>query len=102
MLGDAAGMITPLCGNGMSMAMHGSKLAFEQIDNFLQGYTSREEMETNYALSWKKQFSKRVNTGRLVQRLFGGNKSTALFFNIMHKLPALARLVIKSTHGQPF
>ena len=27
MIGDAAGMITPLCGNGMSMAMHGSKLA---------------------------------------------------------------------------
>ena len=102
MVGDAAGMITPLCGNGMSMAMHGSKLAFEQVDSFLQGHASREEMETNYALAWKKQFSKRVSIGRMVQRLFGGNKSTALFFNIMHKVPALARIVIKSTHGQPF
>ena len=26
MLGDAAGMITPLCGNGMSMAMHSASL----------------------------------------------------------------------------
>ncbi len=32
MTGDAAGMITPLCGNGMSMALHGSKIAFDQID----------------------------------------------------------------------
>lgn len=31
MVGDAAGMITPLCGNGMSMAIHSSKLSFEQI-----------------------------------------------------------------------
>ena len=35
MLGDAAGMITPLCGNGMSMAMHASKLAYEAIHSFL-------------------------------------------------------------------
>ena len=34
MIGDAAGMITPLCGNGMSMALHGSKLAAEQIRSF--------------------------------------------------------------------
>ena len=31
MIGDAAGMITPLCGNGMSMAMHGSAIAFSFI-----------------------------------------------------------------------
>ncbi|HYJ63390.1 MAG TPA: NAD(P)/FAD-dependent oxidoreductase, partial [Parafilimonas sp.] len=29
MLGDAAGMITPLCGNGMSIAMHSALLAFQ-------------------------------------------------------------------------
>ena len=34
-IGDAAGMITPLCGNGMSMALHGSKIAAESIDGFL-------------------------------------------------------------------
>src|SRR6266542_3038950 len=28
MIGDSAGLITPLCGNGMSMAMHAGKLAF--------------------------------------------------------------------------
>ena len=34
-IGDAAGMITPLCGNGMSMALHGSKIAAEAITTFL-------------------------------------------------------------------
>ena len=47
MLGDAAGMITPLCGNGMSMAFHSAKIAFEKIDLFLEKKISREEMESN-------------------------------------------------------
>ena len=34
MLGDAAGMITPLCGNGMSIAFHSSKFAFENLIHF--------------------------------------------------------------------
>jgi flavin-dependent dehydrogenase len=28
MIGDTAGLITPLCGNGMAMAIHGAKLNF--------------------------------------------------------------------------
>ncbi len=35
-IGDAAGMITPLCGNGMSMALHASKIASEIIVAFLE------------------------------------------------------------------
>ena len=31
LLGDAAGMITPLCGNGMSMALHSSKIAADMV-----------------------------------------------------------------------
>ena len=44
MIGDAAGMITPLCGNGMSMALHASKIAAEQINNFLENKISRERI----------------------------------------------------------
>src|SRR6185437_11437254 len=45
MLGDAAGMITPLCGNGMSMAFHAAKIAFGNIHLFLQEKISRKEIE---------------------------------------------------------
>ncbi|MEO7312085.1 MAG: NAD(P)/FAD-dependent oxidoreductase [Chitinophagaceae bacterium] len=102
MIGDAAGMITPLCGNGMSMAMHGSKIAFEQIHLFLQQQISRTQMEAAYTNQWKKQFSKRLWMGRNVQRTFGGNTSSSLFFKTMKAIPPLARLVIRSTHGEPF
>ena len=49
MIGDAAGMITPLCGNGMSMAMHASKIAAEQISKFLAGTISGEKMENRFS-----------------------------------------------------
>ncbi|WP_153798803.1 NAD(P)/FAD-dependent oxidoreductase [Foetidibacter luteolus] len=101
MLGDAAGMITPLCGNGMSMAMHGSKLAFESIDAFLRQQITREQMEHRYERNWNRQFSRRLWMGRTVQRLFG-NTSSILFLRTMGALPFLARQVIKQTHGKPF
>ena len=57
MIGDAAGMITPLCGNGMSMALHGSKLAAESIHSFLQDHITREAMEQQYGRQWQRHFS---------------------------------------------
>ena len=79
MIGDSAGLITPLCGNGMSMALHASKLAFNEINAYLKQDISRADMETNYTNNWKQKFAKRLFIGRVVQRLFGGNFSTYLF-----------------------
>jgi flavin-dependent dehydrogenase len=102
LLGDAAGMISPLCGNGMSMAMHASKIAFTNIKEFLQGKAAREKMEKRFSQQWKAEFSQRLWVGRSVQRFFGGDSSTSLFLKTMHTLPWLAKQVIKSTHGKPF
>lgn len=102
MIGDAAGMIPPLCGNGMSMAMHGSKLAFDAIDLFLQKKTDRTQMEKAYAGNWQKEFGKRLFAGRIVQKIFGGNFSTSLFLKTMDALPSIANRVIASTHGKSF
>lgn len=102
MAGDAAGMITPLCGNGMSMAMHASKLAFNSIDIFLQGKISREEMEKKYSVEWKKEFSGRLTTGRIVQRLMGHGISTNLFLRFTASSSFLSRAIIHSTHGKSF
>lgn len=102
MLGDAAGMITPLCGNGMSMAMHSASLAFEQISLFLQQKISRANMEKNYVINWKQHFSSRLATGRFVQRFMGNNISTAMFLKLMNAIPFLSQQIIRSTHGKAF
>lgn len=102
MIGDAAGMITPLCGNGMSMAMHGSKIAAGLMHQFLQGRYSRAEMESEYIKTWNKQFSSRMATGRRVQSLFGDRVVTDLFIGAIKPFPFLIGMLIKKTHGQPF
>jgi menaquinone-9 beta-reductase len=102
LLGDAAGLIAPLCGNGMSMAMHSSKLAFEQINLFLQNKITQSQLESNYTTIWKQTFAKRLWFGRNIQNLFGNRFTTNLFIGILKKLPWLAQWLIKNTHGKPF
>ncbi len=102
MVGDSAGSITPLCGNGMSMAMHASKLAFEQVDLFLHKRISRDQMETNYQQAWKQQFSTRLATGRVIQSMFGSVTTSNLLVNTMNLFPFLANPLIKLTHGKEF
>ncbi|MFT4155338.1 NAD(P)/FAD-dependent oxidoreductase [Parafilimonas sp.] len=101
MLGDAAGMITPLCGNGMSMAMHAAKLAFNEMHGLLERKISRVEMESGYTAAWRKQFAVRLATGRLVQRLMGSN-STAFVLKLLHGFPFLGKIFIRATHGKRF
>lgn len=102
MLGDAAGLITPLCGNGMSMAMHASTLVFQNMKLFLDGTISREQMEKQYIKDWKTQFSKRLAIGRFVQSFFGNPFLTRGFLYMMSKVPKLANWLIRQTHGTPF
>lgn len=102
LVGDASGMITPLCGNGMSMAMHGSNLLCDAIDNYLQQRISLKEMLALYETKWKENFESRLKVGRLIQKQFGKAWQTNLFISIMKTSPRLTHEIIKKTHGKEF
>jgi flavin-dependent dehydrogenase len=102
MIGDSAGMIAPLCGNGMSMALHGSKIAFACIDKHLKGETDRDEMEKEYIRNWQQQFAARLRMGRRIQKLSGHSFWVNLLINSGKIFPALIRKMIRQTHGKPF
>jgi len=58
MCGDSAGMITPLCGNGMAMAIHSAKILSQCIaDEFQNSKFDRKNLENAYSNEWKKQFA---------------------------------------------
>jgi flavin-dependent dehydrogenase len=101
-VGDAAGMITPLCGNGMSIALHGSKIAFQHIDYYFKNGQNRSVLEAGFEKQWKKEFANRIFVGRTIQRLFGNDHITNLFLQIMQYFPRLSEKMIKATHGNPF
>lgn len=102
MLGDAAGMIAPLCGNGMSMAMHSSKIAFENIDLFLKKKIDRERLEREYSHQWESLFSHRLRWGRRIQALFGREFLTNQFISLVRYFPFIIKRMIRGTHGTEF
>lgn len=102
MIGDSAGMITPLCGNGMSMALHAGKLAFEEIVPFLRGKINRYEMEIQYTQQWEKQFARRLQAGRLIQRFFGSSSLSNFLITTVKPFPRFISYLIQQTHGKPF
>lgn len=106
MCGDSAGLITPLCGNGMSMAIAGAQML---TDMLLQSgllnkpYISNNErtkLEQAYTKAWRKQFATRLWVGRTVQGLFGNTWLTSAALTTIHAFPPLARVIIKATHGR--
>jgi flavin-dependent dehydrogenase len=102
MCGDSAGMIHPLCGNGMSMAIQSAQLASKLILNYLNGeLSSRNELEKQYIRQWNKKFSFRLKIGHFIAMLFRKDKIASILLQILKKLPFLLPLIIKQTHGKP-
>src|ERR1700744_4314165 len=102
LLGDAAGLITPLCGNGMSMAFHASKIAYQAVNDLLQNRISRLHMENIYQHNWHQQFAKRLKMGRFLQRRFGRESATTFFLQTIKALPFLQKPIIGASTGNPF
>ena len=102
--GDAAGMITPLCGNGMAMAIHSGKLLAEciiQSGSYIDP-ASRLSLERNYKNQWENQFAMRLKAGRYIQKLLMHPQFSNLAINLLKSSNRLSEMVVKSTHGKSF
>ena len=132
MLGDSAGNIAPLSGNGMSMAMRSSfvlnGLLNEYFNELPRGRASRYqlkdffnseaeprginrqpnkkitriELETKYQLFWKSEFKQRVEFSKLLQKLLKNKSLTNFAISVLKRFSFLRNAVVKSTHGKPF
>lgn len=102
--GDSAGMITPLCGNGMAIAIHSGKILAESIMRFAKkgSNINRTALEQDYKLQWEKQFALRLKSGRLIQGLFGNTMASNLAVYTLDKFPSLTQILVKNTHGKVF
>ncbi len=100
--GDAAGLITPLCGNGMSMAMRASTIIAPLIDAYLDKEITLHQLNERYTAAWNTEFKKRLMLGRTMQHLFGNNYVTSAFLHLCKLFPGMADFCIQNTHGQAF
>ena len=102
MCGDAAGMIHPLCGNGMAMAIHSDKIASELIiDYFNKKIKLRITLETAYTNKWNQAFKTRLATGKILQAFFGKDNFAKVMMYGAISIPGILPRIIKQTHGKP-
>ncbi|PWS26951.1 FAD-dependent oxidoreductase [Pedobacter yonginense] len=102
MIGDTAGLIHPLCGNGMAMAIHSAKKASELLIDFYQGrLNSRASLEANYTSVWNAEFKSRLKMGSLLSYILQKEKLTNILMNALSLMPFLLTKIITKTHGKP-
>ncbi|MFT6324645.1 MAG: flavin-dependent dehydrogenase [Halieaceae bacterium] len=102
MCGDSAGMIHPLAGNGMSMAIRAAQMASQQILKFKEGHLkSRSELEKEYTKIWNAEFSDRLKSGHIIARLFRLGLFSELIMTFLQMFPFILPHIIKRTHGKP-
>lgn len=102
MCGDSAGMIHPLCGNGMGMAIRSAQLASELIIDYLQGKIgSRQKLEYLYTKRWNKTFRLRLKAGHSIAYLFRHDGLAPKLLVVLQWFPFLMTMIIKMTHGKP-
>ena len=102
MIGDTAGLIHPLCGNGMAMAIHSAKIVSELILEFFNNKIgSRKELEEIYTRQWNTNFKSRLATGRFLSKILRKEILAAFFMQLLAIFPSLLPLIIKKTHGKP-
>lgn len=105
MVGDTAGLITPLCGNGMAMAIHSAKLLTDLIIKRWPLSTGRQgqvSLENAYKNAWQKVFTRRLWVGRQTQKLFGNAFASSLAVMCLRNIRPAGHYVMRHTHGHAF
>jgi len=101
MVGDSVGMIHPLCGNGMAMAIHSAKIASELLGQYFAGtIKSRSQLEAQYTATWNHNFNRRLGVGRLLAKILGKANLTENLMRLLAMFPSLLPKIITKTHGK--
>ncbi|NCT17063.1 MAG: FAD-dependent oxidoreductase [Flavobacteriaceae bacterium CG_4_8_14_3_um_filter_34_10] len=101
MAGDSAGLIHPLCGNGMAMAIHSAKILSEIIITFYNSKSiARESLEKEYTQKWNATFKSRLKTASVLQKMFIRPGFLYVGIQTAIRFPGIVPKIIQKTHGK--
>jgi flavin-dependent dehydrogenase len=95
--GDAAGLITPFLGEGMSMALEAGALAGAAIHRH---FDEPEVLAREYLKAWANRFRGRMRWGVHLQRLLLSGH-TDLAIRWLGRAPAIGQLVVQRSRSRP-
>jgi len=91
MIGDAAGVIAPLTGDGIGMAFQSAELISRLLIDHLNSKINISDLERLYINEWQLLFSKRVRIASLIQNVVMQNGLRKIGFKIMKPFPSVLR-----------
>jgi menaquinone-9 beta-reductase len=101
-LGDSAGAIPPLCGNGMSMALRSAHLLAPLVIQYFSKNQNVKELIKQYELLWTKNFSIRIRAGIIFQNIFFLPYFFKVSLKLLRYLPWVHKPLIRLTHGKSY
>jgi flavin-dependent dehydrogenase len=99
MAGDAAGLIVPLVGDGIAMALESGRLAATRIAAFLDGRLSAERLRRRYSGDWSREFGARLVFSRALQALMLRPRLLRHTLRLMGAVPPLGDYLVAHTRG---
>jgi flavin-dependent dehydrogenase len=96
-VGDAALMIPPLCGDGMSVALRSASCCATFADSYLHGQISLARWQHEYSQSIQRETKGPLKWGRFLQRLFGMPFLPRLLPGLAQLAPGSAIALVQAT-----
>jgi flavin-dependent dehydrogenase len=102
MAGDSAGLIVPLAGDGIAMAMQSGQIAAATLINFLGHHASADHVRGEYPANWRREFGSRMRLGRVLQILMLRPRLLGLGLRLLISLPPLGKYLVSNTRDSRF
>ncbi|MBA3868736.1 MAG: hypothetical protein H0X30_06255, partial [Anaerolineae bacterium] len=97
MAGDSAGLIAPVAGDGMGMALQTGRMAADVLDLYLTDQISAAKMCKQYRRLWWRTFGLRLRLSRVLQVFMLRPNWLTPGLRMMNSVPALGRLLVTHT-----
>ncbi len=94
---DAAGLIAPIAGDGMGMALQTGEMVSQFVDRYLYGQLSASDLRDQYTKVWWGTFSLRLRLSRALQTIMLRPNWLTPGLGVMNALPALGHLLVTHT-----
>ena len=97
MAGDSAGLIAPVAGDGMGMALQTGHMLSDLMHRYLTGQISAPQIRQQYTALWWRTFGLRLRLSRVLQAFMLRPHWLTLGLTFMNAVPALGHLLVTHT-----
>lgn len=97
MTGDAAGLIAPIAGDGMGMALQAGLMASDVLHLYLSNQISAADVRERYRKLWWRTFGLRLRLSGVLQAFMLRPNWLTPGLMFMNTIPALGRLLVTHT-----